>query len=237
MKPKIGVSMSREYAGGHLREYLNGNYVDAVVRGGGVPILLPNVESSVQALALCDGLLLTGGGDFDPSRYGMPDRGTDWADVSSERDAVELALMHEADRRGIPIFGICRGIQGLAVGFGGSLVQDIPSVFPQSPIRHSRAEPRRRVTHRVDVVPDTLTARILGVGNFEVNSFHHQAVDHVPPGWIVSARAEDQVIEAIERPGSSFVMGVQWHPENLVRDDEVSRRLFEAFIRACSGGQ
>lgn len=234
MKPRIGISMSREHVGGYPREYLHENYVEAVALAGGLPILLPNLLASVEALTLCDGLLLTGGGDFDPQAFGAADGGTDWSDVSLARDAVELALMRVADQSGIPVLGICRGIQALAIGFGGSVIQDLATALPNGPIRHSRSQARRHAAHAIAVVPGTLTERVLGVTHLEVNSFHHQAVDRVPSGWIVSARADDQVIEAIERPGSTFRLGVQWHPENLIRDDEPSRRLFAAFIGACN---
>lgn len=228
--------MSRHVMGGYARDYLLATYSDAIVRFGGVPVLLPNVAASVDILALCDGLLLTGGGDFHPATYHAADAGTDWAEVSEDRDTAELALMAEAERRLLPVLGICRGIQALAVGFGGSLIQDISSALGDSPVKHSRGEERSRVSHRVTIVPDTRMAQIVGVDALQVNSFHHQAVEQVPAGWIVSARADDGIVEAMECPGERFMLGVQWHPENLVRDDEAAQRLFYEFIQACQHG-
>lgn len=226
--------MSREYEGGYPRDYLRSTYIEAIVKFGGLPVLLPNLPSSVDLLADCQGLMLTGGGDFDPVLFHQPDRGTDWSGVCPERDATELALMAEADRRGLAILGICRGIQALAVGFGGALVQDIASAFPDTPIKHSQAEVRRRVSHAVTVMPETRMHAVLGQLSLEVNSFHHQSVERVPAGWVASARADDGLIEAMEKPGERYVLGVQWHPEDLVGDEESARRIFVRFIEAAS---
>jgi putative glutamine amidotransferase len=234
MKPVIGVSTSREMSGGYPRDYLRGTYSDALCRAGGIPMLLANVDESVELLSQCDGLLLTGGGDVDPQRFGQEDAGTDWSGVSGDRDRVELLLVHEANRLNLPIFGICRGIQVLAVAFGGTLIQDIPLRLPDTPIRHSQAQPRRRVTHGVTVESQSRVAQIVGTHVLEVNSFHHQAVDQVPSPWRIVAQADDGVIEAIEHPGERFLVGVQWHPEDLVVDEPSARQLFEHFIQACA---
>ncbi|PSR23527.1 MAG: peptidase C26 [Sulfobacillus acidophilus] len=234
MKPVIGVSTSREMSGGYPRDYVRETYLDAVCKAGGIPMLLANVDESVQLLNHCDGLLLTGGGDVDPQRFGQADQGTQWAGVSEDRDRVELLLVEEANRVHMPIFGICRGVQMLAVAFGGTLIQDIALRMPGTPIKHSQAQPRRRVTHAVTVASESRLAQIVGASALEVNSFHHQAVDQVPSEWRTVAQAEDGVIEAIEHPGDRFLMGVQWHPEDLIGDELAARRLFENFVAVCA---
>ncbi len=232
--PVVGVSMSREIRGGSPRDFLRMEYVDALTRSGALAIPLLNVSLSTELLSQCDGLLLTGGGDFHPDLFHRPDEGTDWSTWSPERDQVELSLMAEAERLGLPIFGICRGIQSLAIGFGGTIVQDIARTLPDSPIKHSQRQPRRQVTHAVSIKPGTRLAGILGKTQLEVNSFHHQSVDQPPPGWSIAALAPDGVVEAIERPGDVFILGVQWHPENLAGQDELSARLFAQFVNAAS---
>lgn len=235
MRPVIGVSTSREISQGYPRDYLRGTYSDALLQAGGLPLLLANVDESVQLLSQCDGLLLTGGGDVDPTMFGRGDEGTDWSGVSADRDRVELLLVEEANRLNLPIFGICRGIQVLAVAFGGTLIQDIPTRLSDTPIKHSQGQPRSRVTHEVTVIPNSRVAKIMGTHTLEVNSFHHQAVDQAPSDWRIVANASDGVIEAIEYPGERFLLGVQWHPEDLVGEELYARRLFQEFAAACAG--
>lgn len=233
MKPKIAISMVHGGGAGYGTDSLKITYAQAVARCGGLPVLLPTLPTSVELLIACQGLMLTGGGDFDPALFHQQDRGTDWSGVNAARDETELALINEANRLGVPILGICRGIQALAVAFGGTLVQDIALAVPGSPIRHSAGERRREAAHPVSVVSGTKTAAVLGSIELEVNSFHHQAVDQIPPGWQVSARAPDHVIEAMESSGERFLLGVQWHPEDLTPDEESARRLFQHFVDAC----
>lgn len=231
-KPKIGISMVRSEKAAYPNDSLKSAYAEAVISAGGLPVLLPNLAASVELLSWCEGLLLTGGGDFDPSLFGQSDQGTDWVGFNAERDQTELLLIGEAKRLSMPIFGICRGIQALAVAFGGDLIQDIASSRPNA-LKHSADQLREQSQHRVSVMAHTKTAEILGETELWVNSFHHQAVEQPPPDWIVSARASDGLIEAIEKPGDHFLLGVQWHPENLTRDLQAARRLFEAFVGAC----
>lgn len=224
--------MVRSEKAAYPNDSLKSTYAEAVISAGGLPILLPNLSASVELLSLCEGLLLTGGGDFDPVLFGQSDQGTDWVGFNAARDQTELSLIGEANRLSMPIFGICRGIQALAVAFGGDLIQDIGSSYANA-LKHSAAQPREQSQHRVSVMAHTRTAEILGESELWVNSFHHQAVEQPPPDWIVSARASDNLIEAIEKPGDHFLLGVQWHPENLTHDDHGQRRLFERFVDAC----
>lgn len=234
MKPQIGISTSRNGAAIYARDSLKVAYADAVVQAGGLAVPLPNLDSSIELLDHLDGLLLTGGGDFDPSLFGQADRGTDWQGYSPQRDRTELQLIARAGQLGMPMLGICRGTQALAVAFGGTLLQDIPRARPDSIIRHGHNQPRRMSAHTVQVEPQTRLGSIVGREVLTVNSFHHQAVDRIPLDWVVAARAPDGVIEAIERADGRFwQIGVQWHPEDLVANDAAAQALFVSFVTAC----
>ena len=152
--------------------------------------------------------------------------------VSPERDATELALLREA-APDLPILGICRGIQALAVAYGGTLIQDVPSQRP-SELGHAQGGARDARTHGVHVAPDSQLGAILGSHDIRVNSFHHQAVDRVPDGFRVVAWADDGLVEGIESNARPFCLGVQWHPENLTGVEEHARRLFVALVEAAS---
>lgn len=235
MKPIIGISMSRDYRYQNTaRDFIRATYLDAVSRAGGIPLALVNLEESLALFPLLSGLLLTGGGDFDPALFGEADRGTDWSGVSRERDQCEMAFIREANRLDMPIFGICRGAQAMAIGFGGSLIQDLPTARPDPELLpHSQKAERVEVTHPVSAGPGTRIHDLTGETRFMVNSFHHQAVDRVPDGFRVSATAPDGVIEAIEQPGDRFLVGVQWHPEDLEAQHQTAAGLFRGFVEAC----
>ena len=187
------------------------------------------------ALDGCHGLLLTGGADVDPREYGEPDRHPS-VEIDPERDSYELALTREAMRRRLPILGICRGAQVLNVAAGGTLVQDLPSQQP-SAIDHAVPEPRDHPAHDVAVLRDSRLGRVLAPrlddsGCVAVNSRHHQSIKDPAPGFLVTARARDGVVEGIEDPGAAFCLGVQWHPENFWRGGEFTA-LFEALAAAA----
>lgn len=202
---------------GYFREY-----ADAVARAGGIPVYLPHGVDSSQVLGRIDGLLLSGGEDVDPRRYGsVPDEKT--TPVSPARDQHELELCRDAFARGLPVLGICRGIQLLNVALGGTLVSDLPLGTGES--HSSPVYPRAHRTHTVSLEPGTLAHRLLG-DTVAVNSFHHQAVDEVGDGLVVSGRAPDGVVEAIEHPGRPL-LGVQWHPECFPDTEPVFTWLVE----------
>lgn len=166
------------------------------------------------------GVLLTGGGDVVPEYYGQ-DPQPELGDTDRERDAFELGLLTMADAAGVPTLAICRGMQLLNVHRGGTLIQHLPQ------------SARHRSVHAVRVESGSKLASILGADEAQVNSRHHQAIDQVGVGLTVTARAaEDEVIEAVEDPTRRFLVGVQWHPEDLAPQDEMQRRIFEAFARA-----
>ena len=219
------------------------DYKQSVLHTGGDVRIVDATMTIETALDAVGGVMLTGGDDVEPSRYGEAPHATT-AVAEPGRDEFEIALVRAARDRRLPIFAICRGVQVLNVAFGGTLVQDIPSAVTGA-IRHSLTVPPNTpytLAHEVWVEKDTLLSRLLGDrmtgDSCEVNSRHHQSVKTVAPGFRVSATAPDGVIEAIEDPSLPFCLGVQWHPENFWRTGEF-RPLFEAFVEAAGaqGGE
>ena len=237
--PIIGVTTSAERTNkGVDRAFLNAAYIRAIERAGGVPLLLTPYHSTAALERFADnldGLLLTGGGDIDPARFGeAPHPTTDL--VSAERDELELERVTvQAIDRGLPLLAICRGLQVVNVALEGTLHQHVPDVFGES-IAHSQPGARAERTHDVTIAPDSLLARLSGGDRLRVNSFHHQAINDLGKGLEPVAWSEDKVIEAVELPGArGFVLGVQWHPEELVDVDPAALRLFRALVDAASG--
>lgn len=181
-----------------------------------------------------DALLLGGGVDVDPARYGKALLENGNVEVDAERDRIDFELFERARQRGVPVLGICRGLQVVNVALGGTLVQDIPSERPSEVVHQRTAEEKTRRDHHVAIAPGTRLAALAGAPEIAVNSRHHQAIDAVAPGLAVSGTAPDGVPEAVEAPGESWLVAVQWHPENLA-GDPVSERLFAEFVRAARG--
>ena len=214
------------------------DYKQSVLHVGGDVRVVDTSTGVTAALDGVDGVMLTGGDDVEPSRYGeAPHAST--VPVEPGRDEFEIALVRAARERRLPLFAICRGVQVLNVACGGTLVQDIPSAVAGG-VKHSFTVPPHTpytLAHEVWVEKDTLLSRLLGdrvSGDAcEVNSRHHQAVKEVAKGFRVAATAPDGVIEAIEDPSLPFCLGVQWHPENFWRTGEF-RSLFEGFLDAAS---
>jgi putative glutamine amidotransferase len=229
-RPAIGITIGYD---GRRRDLhtLRQDYVRSVERGGGLPlVLVPGGPGDVgDILDRIDGLVLSGGSDIDPSLYGEaphPKLGR----VIRERDDFELALCREALRRDRPILAICRGHQVLNVATGGTLIQDIPSEV-SGRIEHDARRERWEHSHEVRILQGTRLGAILKKAMVAVNSFHHQAVERVGEGLIVSAcSADDQVVEGIEMPDRRFVLGVQWHPESFWNRSDGFSGLFEALV-------
>ena len=212
------------------------DYRQSILHVGGEPRILDSSMPVEQALAGIGGLMLTGGGDVAPSRYGEPPHPA-VLEAEPGRDEFEIALVAAARARHLPIFAICRGAQVLNVACGGTLVQDIPAEVAGA-LAHSLAVPQHEpyaLAHEVWVDKDSLLAKLMRERlvdeAIEVNSRHHQAVKRVAKGLVASATAPDGVIEAIEDPKARFCLGVQWHPENFFRTGEF-RALFEGFLEA-----
>ena len=214
----------------------NRTYVEAVATAGGAPVLIPlNLdEGALRAIyERLDGLLLAGGGDLHPKHY-VEAIHEKCGQIDEARDAVELVLAGWALAEGLPVFGICRGIQVLNVAAGGTLYQDIASQVPGS-LKHDYwpGYPRNSLTHQMTVNGDSHLAAILGQSQVGVNSMHHQAVKDLATQFRAVARASDGLIEAIEDHDHLFALAVQWHPEELVEDAPPMQRLFEDFVSAA----
>jgi putative glutamine amidotransferase len=197
-------------------------YVDGVAAAGGLPVLLPQAGDDPSALSAVDGLVLAGGADVDPVGYGH--EAHEKTVSRPERDRFEFALLREARRRRLPVLGVCRGMQLLNVAFGGTLTQHLPETVGTA----HQPGPATYGTTRVTFTEGSRVAGILGAGA-EVRCYHHQAVDRLGTGLVVTGQAADGTAEAVESPGEPFVVGVQWHPEQDNRD----LRLFAALVRAA----
>ncbi len=199
-------------------------------RAGGLPILLPPGEEAVDDwLALCDGIILAGGGDLDPDLYAGPTHDTVYM-TDGERDGVELLLARRVLDSGHPTLGICRGTQVLNVALGGSLHVHLPDVVGES-ILH-RLPPREPTSHPIEVVAGSRLAAMLGRAQFDAASWHHQAIDRLAAGLTISARAPDGTIEAVEMVEHPWLIGVQWHPELTAAQDPLQQQVFDAFVAA-----
>jgi putative glutamine amidotransferase len=216
------------------------DYRQSILHVGGEPRIVDSSMTIEAALDGVDALMLTGGDDVAPSRYGDAAHPT-VVEAEAGRDEFEIGVFLAARQRGLPIFGICRGIQVMNVACGGTLVQDIPSHITGA-LAHSLTVPPNQpfsLAHEVWIEKDSLLSQLMrerlsDADSCEVNSRHHQAVRGIAPGFRVSATAPDGVIEAIEDPSHRFCLGVQWHPENFFRTGEF-RPLFEGFLEAAGG--
>lgn len=234
MKPLIGVTCSFDREKG--RVWICQEYLEAVRAAGGIPLPLAHTGDDGELTWITGavgGLVLSGGGDVDPAFFGeepMPAGG----EICPERDVFEIALSRAALASDIPLLGICRGVQVMNIAAGGDIYQDIGVQHPGGlQIKHYQEAPRWHPTHGITVRAGTVLASILGEGPLRVNSYHHQAVRKVAPGFIVSARSDDGLIEAVERPGRLFALGVQCHPETLWRAHPVFLKLFISLVEAA----
>lgn len=234
MRARIGITLDSEDAGGYAKlpwYALRRNYCDTIRAAGGLPLPLPHQLDAVdEYLDLIDGVVVTGGAfDVDPALFGAADRHAT-VKLKSARTAFELALVKAALARDLPVLGICGGQQLLNVALGGSLIQHIPDEVAGA-LAHEQPNPRTEPGHTVSATPGSLLARAAGMTEFSVNSAHHQAVREVGAGVVVSGRAPDGVIEAIEVPSRRFVLGVQWHPEYHI--DAADAAILRAFVAAA----
>ncbi|MBN2897369.1 MAG: gamma-glutamyl-gamma-aminobutyrate hydrolase family protein [Clostridia bacterium] len=246
MKPLIGLTSyyveAAEMGRNHIRgsydqDYLmtSVDYANSVERAGGLPVVLPSTENHE---AICDyvqrldGLLLTGGEDIYPSYYGQPiKRGLGWC--APKRDRFEWLLLEEAIKQDKPILGICRGMQLINVFYGGTLFQDL-NQMDFTTIEHSCSNiPRYVGCHDVEIYVNTHLYNMLQKGRLVVNSKHHQSVDALGEGLVISAKSLDGVIEGIEDPTKNFLVAVQWHPEMMSEKEVIQRTIFDGFVKKC----
>ncbi|MDR2141284.1 MAG: gamma-glutamyl-gamma-aminobutyrate hydrolase family protein [Deltaproteobacteria bacterium] len=240
-RPRVGITTTLEEARGQHEIWRA--YPDAVERAGGLPVFLPADDAYPhyeEYLSLIDGLLLSGGQDILPSLYRQEPWGglTETWPMSPKRDRFEIQLTKLALERGVPILGLCRGLQLLVVALGGTLWQDVSlsGATKTKQIRHFQNLAAQWPSHQVTLNPGRLRA-ILGESSLLVNSLHHQSADRLPPTLMVSALAADGVVEAVELQGESFALAVQWHPEHLVKTDPRQLALFTALVEAAAQGR
>ena len=233
-RPLIGITLDSEKPGGYSKfpwYALRDNYAGAVALSGGLPVALPHEPEAVgDYLDTIKGLVITGGAfDVDPALFGATAKHAT-VTTKDKRTAFELAIVKGALERDMPILGICGGEQLLNVALGGTLIQHIPEEVPNA-LAHEQPNPRDEAGHTIEIVKDTMLSKIVGSGNLNVNSAHHQAVKTVGPGIVINARAPDGVIEGIEDPKRKFCLGCEWHPEFFITIGD--EKIFKAFVDAA----
>ncbi len=208
-------------------------YVAAVRRAGAIPVLIAPGEPRVDdLLERVDGLVLAGGGDIDPTRWGGEAHPT-VEFVDAARDDLELDLARRVLDEGIPTLAICRGMQVVNVALGGTLHPHLPETF-DGPISH-RQEPKWSHTHEIELEPGSLVAEVMGASVVDPAGWHHQAVDRLGSGLAVTGWSPDGVIEAVELAGHPWLVAVQWHPEMTAADDQAQQRLFDGLVEVITG--
>jgi putative glutamine amidotransferase len=214
---------------------LASRYCDAIENAGGLPIIIPHSRSQTQIrhlLKRIDGLLISGGGfDIDPAYYHEQPIAK-LGKINSQRTSTELEAIAFGLKRDLPMLGICGGGQAINVALGGSLYQDIATQFPAA-LKHQQEERSETYGHMVEVARGTLLYNICRRQRLKVNTTHHQAIRKIGKDLAINATASDGLIEGIESKKHSFVLGLQWHPEVLARNEAVQRRIFSSFVLAC----
>ncbi len=208
-------------------------YLEGLEEAGATPIIFPLSEDAAEIdrlVAMCDGILLTGGHDVTPEIYGEePLEGK--VACCARRDEMETQVLRDAIKMDKPLLGICRGIQFVNAALGGTLYQDLPTQFP-SATEHHQIPPYDVPVHEVKIGKDTPLFKCLGEERIRVNSYHHQAVKKVSPELTVMAESEDGLVEALYRPENRFLWAVQWHPEFSFKTDANGKKIFRAFVEA-----
>lgn len=235
--PVIGITSNilKDSSGmfpGYSRAYVNEDYIISIVRNGGIPIILPlNGENSVlkEQMSLLDGLILSGGSDISPLKYGEEPYNL-LGEIMPARDDFDMKLLDYAIQKGIPILGICRGMQIMNVYHGGTLYQD-NSYHSKNVLKHWQGHGTDIPTHHVSLHKDSTLYKIYNKETICVNSFHHQSIKELGKGLKITARSKDGIIEGIESTYYPFMIGVQWHPEMLCCTEENSNRIFATFIK------
>jgi putative glutamine amidotransferase len=228
-RPRENGLKRLDVIGGH-------NYAEAIIQTGGLPIFVHNPEAELAEAYLnkADGLLLSGGADFDPAYFAaLPDKQLGYVDAA--RDAFELALYRTAKRLDKPIFGICRGIQAINIAEGGTLYQHLPAL--EFTHQHNQHNSDGAPLHKVTLTPDSQLARAFGYSEIATNSYHHQAIAQLGHNLKAVGHTKDGVIEAVEGTGQPFVLGVQWHPEMSFERYPEHLAPFRLFMQAVFARQ
>ena len=234
-----GLTTDEQNYGTITRHRVTADYSEAVLAAGGLPIILPPQDGTLDTiLELVDGLIFSGGADIDPARYGETDVHPATYDISDERDRFEIDLMNGAVERDLPVLCICRGIQVLNVALGGSLTQHIDDQV-KNPLVHRQHEAGIKGTdssHDVIFVEGSLSSEVFEATILPVNSLHHQSLSAPAERVRIEGVSNDGVIEAVSVPTCRFVLGVQWHPELLFKSMPAQLKPFEALVEAARSG-
>lgn len=244
MKPLIGITCDYGYLNTPDLVKIYGplgmakiveDYYQGVEKAGGIPVIIPIIEKENigQLLDKLDGIILSGGADLNPLFYNE-DPIRDLSLVIPQRDECEINIAKESLKKHLPIFAICRGLQVLNVAMGGTLYQDIDNQLKDNNIiKHRQLAPRWHASHKVLVNEDTKLMNIMSKKELYVNSYHHQAIKNLAEGLRVNAYSNDNIIEGVEGIGEDFILGVQWHPENMWKKHSDFLNLFKALIEAA----
>ncbi len=212
--------------------FVKSNYISAIKEAGGIPLIITPLKDEndlTKTLNLIDGLLIPGGDDIDP-KYFKEEPHPSLELIDQEIVEFQMGFFNKALNKGMPVFGICAGLQIINIACGGNIYQDIPAQY-SNPIKHKRNENEKKDSiHNVRIEKNTKLYNILKKGEVSVNSTHHQALKDVAEGFMVTARSDDGIIEAIESRKHRFVIGVQWHPEDLYKENNLFLKLFERLV-------
>lgn len=234
MKPIIGLTCASENLVNRSINRLNYTYIKAVVKAGGIPIIIPimeNKENIYRYLDIVDGIIFTGGGDISAQYFGEePIKEVD--EICLDRDMTEMALFHEAYKRGRPIFGICRGHQLINIALGGSIYQDIYTQVANV-LGHRCNDNVQDGYHSISIKKDSMLFDIFQKENLVVNSQHHQSIKSLGKDLKITASATDGIVEAIESTNDNFILGVQFHPEAMAIKYEDFLKPFKYFLDRC----
>ncbi len=241
MKPVIGITPSPsedQFSHGLFYRYaLSSNYTEAIEAAGGIPIIIPPQNGNVdEILSILDGLLLSGGGDIDPKVYGDADVHEKTYGIHHGRDDLEMALTKGAVERDMPVLCICRGIQVLNVALGGTLYQDIGDQYSDE-IEHRQHEKgiaASEPSHEVHAERDSLLGDTYEAETLRTNSFHHQGLKEISPELRAVGTAPDGIVESVERPESTWMLGVQWHPEMMFKAHSEHLKPFVGLVKAAT---
>ncbi|WP_077301478.1 gamma-glutamyl-gamma-aminobutyrate hydrolase family protein [Virgibacillus pantothenticus] len=235
MNPVIGITPSIQNETN--MHFVSAANIAAIKGAGGIPIILPFVVSEDQIRQIgnmIDGLYLTGGNSIDPTLF-HEEPHPKLGEINPIRDQYEVAIIEEMQTQQKPILGVCRGCQILNVALGGDMYQDIYAQIDGELLQHKQHAPANHASHFVHVKEETLLREIVETERIKVNSRHHQANRNPGKDIQISGIASDGVVEAIESKQAPFILGVQWHPEDLATaGDTVSKRIYNAFVQACS---